>query len=1621
MLLALRARCRGSRLKTYSNMYRAAWKAGEVLSDPGAVYERIKSKHLMFSESREEREIRINAEHASLVKGRLTGHQFEPVFEASVAELEAVGLGKTPRELFLSYLMKMPPSLQKEIRADKRIWQEEDRLRGPQTWEEAHRVVLEFEQREATNRATANAVYAASSSELSETTPNQPKAKAKPKPTPVAVTAGDPRKERLCWNFRDYGSCSKGKDCPFSHDKDLRKKALESKGKGKSGQSGGQESYPAKGQGKSKGKGKGKGGKGSPAPEQQPKPKEKSDRPCPFFAKNGACKKGDACDMSHSLPTAPAVGQSGNSSGSVLGWNSGPSGAGLTNPFAAFTVVAVKPGEDSPGSAVAAAVFAAGTRSVGEDGGASKALTSLDEIPKAWWKVVENERGGYQYKTVTKVLDKRVETLLDGGAGSNHVTEELVVSILNRAAALGLKPDDSRFPIIQFEQWVYPEYVHGIASGSPVPLKGSVVLRVRLQEGNSVEKSVDGHELFVRCKIAAKGTSDWHGLILGGRALDCEARHGLGFRPGPQSHILDTLGVRIPRCEDSSVERKDRAYVLQSVISAFDATLQDADEPGSGRRAPVVFAGDEEVQLLPGEGALVPVCVEEDFLCDASQCQAVLPIEGRIEVVPGLWDTGSRKGMVLVTPRQEEIVLEKGDPVGELRNGLAASKKCGCGALDMIFESSEREERCDHCGGPRMAVRVEECHACGQKEEKEVVRLQGCRCGSRKQPRDLKSKTRGYGLLAAVVGVAALFSGAPASFAFTSRTEKSDCEDRWATFPGGWVRVHEQVREDLYELDSDGFPGEVAAVGPRRVTVGHFLTGEPLEWEDERNDDPRVFRGRPWVGETRFFKEPTGGQVPWRSTITEPVFHIVEVPGEIDRMAEETPTDFYYDKLRESMGQRYPKADRFLLDHLVSLEAFLDKSIVFGFSYGVAKAELCCTEGKLLGHLIGRNGTAPDPERSQAVRDFAPLKEKLHIQQFLGCTNWLRTYLPAEFGHCAKILSKYQKSGAVFPEGGLGSSNTEGCQAVKAIKQMMAKAIELTVFDEAAAIAGVCPLEQIADASGIAVGGTVLQMSRDLSRMKVLLTHSRSLTAPQQSWPPLVQEAFAQLEVKRQTRKTFGSIKTLCWTDHSNLTRAQHIEIGSDVKLVRWVAEILADGSEIRSLSGRSAKLGDGFSRNPKERDALLQGRTRDLQGLAGHLKGFSLEEYLGGDTEEPSIPVAWAVGNDAVPEEVSAEEARGSVSVSGRSAELGDVADRGSGLVSRHSASGTVEIGRLSSDGKGLEAKVLFVGDYVDHGLNAAEVARLHSLFTSAMPGWKLSIQAVYGAFEDDDGVASHLDGATAHLKGEKQIKRARVDILTSCATVLRSIGYHIPDFVVGIGQGGLIVGLLRFPLLVEVTLQARNLQREEIRKVVAGWANLKAVWSVNPRLWKVRPDAELLLGACPELRKNFPIEPTRGYGVITRVPKEDEVRQVAKANALALDLIKGLADPPLSSLAQEPGREHWEHNGKCACGKRTYAFSRCSSCIEKEAADDLRAGAQEREEAQEVELDGEELFVIGSRPLSPSEPRSCSVHLSLSRNGQPAGSVWKFRTSLCSSLADLVKSRVENGRKESHSLFQT
>ena len=272
--------------------------------------------------------------------------------------------------------------------------------------------------------------------------------------------------------------------------------------------------------------------------------------------------------------------------------------------------------------------------------------------------------------------------------------------MLNRAAELGIGTDDPRFPVVKLEKWVHPEFVHGIASGAPVPLKGAAVLRVTLLEGKTPEEARAGPEIFVHCKIAARGSSDWHGLILGGRALDCASRMGLGFRPGPEHHILDTLTIRIPRCEDYTRVRKDRAYAFEARLSSLDGA--GCFEPGGTDRELLRYSGAEPLELAPGDGVLVPVEREVQASADGSLTEAVFPVDCGIEAVPGLWTTGAAEGFVLLAAQEVDHTLEPGDVVAEVRSGLVETAACDCGAVESVDRAAVRSyQGCSSCSRTR--------------------------------------------------------------------------------------------------------------------------------------------------------------------------------------------------------------------------------------------------------------------------------------------------------------------------------------------------------------------------------------------------------------------------------------------------------------------------------------------------------------------------------------------------------------------------------------------------------------------------------------------------------------------------------------------------------------------------------------------------------------------------------------------------------------------------------------------------------------------------------------------------------------------------------------------------------
>ena len=53
----------------------------------------------------------------------------------------------------------------------------------------------------------------------------------------------------------------------------------------------------------------------------------------------------------------------------------------------------------------------------------------------------------------------------------------------------------------------------------------------------------------------------------------------------------------------------------------------------------------------------------------------------------------------------------------------------------------------------------------------------------------------------------------------------------------------------------------------------------------------------------------------------------------------------------------------------------------------------------------------------------------------------------------------------------------------------------------------------------------------------------------------------------------------------------------------------------------------------------------------------------------------------------------------------------------------------------------------------------------------------------------------------------------------------------------------------------------------------------------------------------------------------------------AAAVEVFPDFGSLPLYELMQEPPQLMWEHSGKCLCGRRSFLFSLCGHCLEKEA----------------------------------------------------------------------------------------
>jgi hypothetical protein len=91
-------------------------------------------------------------------------------------------------------------------------------------------------------------------------------------------------------------------------------------------------------------------------------------------------------------------------------------------------------------------------------------------------------------------------------------------------------------------------------------------------------------------------------------------------------------------------------------------------------------------------------------------------------------------------------------------------------------------------------------------------------------------------------------------------------------------------------------------------------------------------------------------------------------------------------------------------EHLIHLKQTFKKCRRFGLSLNPKKSHFSMREGKLLGHIVSRDGIKIDPKRIEAIDTINIPKNVKGIQSFLGRINFLRRFIP-NFAEIVKLIT----------------------------------------------------------------------------------------------------------------------------------------------------------------------------------------------------------------------------------------------------------------------------------------------------------------------------------------------------------------------------------------------------------------------------------------------------------------------------------------------------------------------------------------------------------------------------------------------------------------------------------------
>lgn len=252
-----------------------------------------------------------------------------------------------------------------------------------------------------------------------------------------------------------------------------------------------------------------------------------------------------------------------------------------------------------------------------------------------------------------------------------------------------------------------------------------------------------------------------------------------------------------------------------------------------------------------------------------------------------------------------------------------------------------------------------------------------------------------------------------------------------------------------------------------------------------------------------------------------------------------------------------------LQEHVINLEKVFKKLRESNFKIQMDKSEFLKLETEFLGHIIGRDGVKPNPNKIQAIQNYPLPKTTTEIKRFLGLLGYYRKFIP-NFARVTKPLTNCLKKGNKITLDQNYKNCFEHCKTLLTNDPILqypdfSKDFILTT-----------------DASNVAIGAVLSQ--GNIGTDKPIAYASRTLNDSETNYSTIEKELLAIVWATKYFRPYLFGRKFKIITDHRPLQWVMNLKEPNS-RLTRWRLKLSEYDFSVTYKQGKYNTNADALSR----------------------------------------------------------------------------------------------------------------------------------------------------------------------------------------------------------------------------------------------------------------------------------------------------------------------------------------------------------------------------------------------------------------------------------------------------------